>query len=57
MLEYGKTVLSAAVCGVTIYILSRVGNHANAWASYSKLAPVQCHGYSLNDELYLLLIT
>lgn len=31
MLGYGGVVLSAAVCGVTIYIPSRVGNHDNAW--------------------------
>lgn len=42
---------------MTIYIPSRVGNHDNAWASYSELAPIQCHGYSLNGELYLLVVT
>lgn len=42
---------------MTIYIPSRVGNHDNAWASYSELAPIQYHGYSLNVELYLLLVT
>lgn len=41
---------------MTIYILSRVENHDNAWASYSELAPIQCYGYSRNSGLYLLLI-
>lgn len=42
---------------MTIYIPSRVGNHDNAWASCSELEPIQYHGYSLNGELYLLLVT
>lgn len=57
MLGYGRTLFGAAVCGVRIYMPSRVGNHDNAWDSYSELAPIQFHGCSLNSKLYLLLIT
>lgn len=34
-----------------------MGNLDNAWPSYSKLAPIQCRGYSLNGRFYLFLIT